>query len=229
MKEILEILAPVLGEELAKDVIAHRNSRGRVKLFDTYRAQKTLGLFLKSPDPRLAAWEYLNRAANSKDLTQEYVKACLHYDQETGVFTRRIYRGHTSLPGTVAGTVGSHGYLSACLAGRHVLLHRLAWFYVHGEWPENIDHVDRDRLNNRLANLRECSLQENNWNLPQMATNRSGVKGVTWDKSKRKWFASIRVNGKTKSLGRYHDINEAARAYADAVKQYRGHFLGEVA
>lgn len=225
MNEIMEILSPVLGEDLAKDIIAHRNSRGRAKLFDTYRARKTLGLFLKSPDPRLAAWEYLNRDENAKNLTQEYVKACLSYDPETGIFTRRLYRSHNSLPGTHAGTIGSHGYVTTCLAGQHVLLHRLAWFYEYGVWPENIDHRDRDKLNNRFANLRECSLQENNWNLPASPRNTSGVRGVSWDSRSKKWMATIRVEGKSQYLGKFKDKDAAAAAYNDAVFKHRGHFL----
>lgn len=228
MNEIMAVLSPILGDELAADIIQHRNSLGRVKQFDVYRAKITLRLLMQSPDPRLAAWEYLHRAENSKCLTVEYVKACVHYDADTGLFTARLSR-QNSPAGRILGTIGSHGYLSASLAGNHILLHRLAWFYEFGVWPGNIDHIDRDKLNNRLANLRECSLQENNWNLPDLVTNKTGVRGVTWDKARGKWLASIRVNGKTKSLGRYHDIADAASAYASAVKQYRGHFLGEAA
>jgi hypothetical protein len=228
MNEIMEVLSPILGDELAKDIIRYRNSLGRVKSFDVYRAKITLRLLMQSPDPRLAAWEYLHRAANSKSLTVEYVKACVHYDPETGIFTARLSR-QNSPAGRVLGTLGSHGYLSTSLAGHSVLLHRLAWFYEFGVWPEATDHIDRDRLNNRLANLRGCSLQENNWNLPQHPNNKSGFTGVTWDNRKHKWFASIRVGGKTKSLGRFTEKEDASAAYQRAVAEHRGHFLGDAA
>lgn len=226
MNSVMRILGPVLGEDLASDIISYRNSRGCVKDFDVYRARITLNILMKSPDPKLAAWEYLNRDANSKNLSVEYLKACVNYDSDTGIFTRKLYRGHNSLPGTEINTVGSHGYIDTYLAGRLYLVHRLAWLYENGEWPEYIDHIDRNKLNNRILNLRACTPQENNWNLPKHPKNKSGVTGVTWDAKRRKWYASISLDGKTKSLGAHSDIGDAKKAYEDAVIENRGHFLG---
>lgn len=228
MNPVMKILSPFLGEDLAEELISYRNSLGRVKEFDSYRAKITLSIFLKSPDPKLAAWEYMNRSKNAEVLSSEYMKSCLSYDPSTGIFTRRIYRGHKSLPGTEINSIGSHGYIEACLSGRLYLAHRLAWFHETGEWPEYVDHIDRNKLNNRIDNLRSCTVQENNWNLPDNPRNTSGIRGVSWDRPSGKWMATIRGEGKTRYLGKFEDKNDAAKAYEDAVARYRGHFLEKV-
>ncbi|RAS13529.1 HNH endonuclease [Ensifer adhaerens] len=181
MNEIMEILSPVLGEDLAGN------------------------------------------------LTQKRLKELLWYDREIGIFVRKVRTSNNVAVGDIAGCKRKDGYLTISVDGSLYLLHQLAWLYCHGYFPKELDHRDKNRSHNALGNLRECTSQQNNWNQTLKSTNRTGVKGVTWDKTRQKWFASIRVNGKTKSLGRYQDINEAARAYDGAVKQYRGHFLGEAA
>lgn len=224
---VLDLLATAVGEDLAEQIIKLRESKDTVKPFDLYRANITLELFKKSPDPELAAWEYVNRAANMTELTVEYARKCISYDPSSGIFTSRLFMGSGKrLPGDPLGSVGSHGYMTTMVAGRAYLLHRLAWFMVHGRWPkEAIDHIDQNKLNNRLSNLRECTLGENNWNLPLSPLNSSGVTGVHWDKRSGRWMATIRADGKTKYLGKFKQKDDAASAYQSAVSRYRGHFL----
>lgn len=213
------ILAEVIGDDLAAQVVALRESRGRTKKFDAYRARLTLDVFKRASDPRLSAWEYLNRAKNKTALTVEYLRACVTYDRMTGVFTARL-PSSTRQEGDVLGSPGSHGYLGIAIAGRSYLAHRLAWFYTNGEWPEQIDHIDNDRQNNALANLRPCSNQENCW-------NRSSVRGATWNPKRRKWVAKITQNYRTVTLGYFDSEAEAQSRYLAEVERLRGHFLQE--
>lgn len=215
------ILAPHIGGDLAAAVIASRS--GRQKPFDSYRAVQTLNVFLRASDPRLSAWEYVHRKANQKVLTAEYLRACVNYDPQTGHFSARLPSCKRN-EGDRLGAEGSHGYLGINIAGRSYLAHRLAWLYVHGCWPpEQIDHIDRDRKNNRLENLRPCTNQQNNWN-KRPAT---GHDGVSWCASRGRWRARITVDAKGKSIGYFEDLSEALAARRIAEERVRGRFLGE--
>lgn len=219
-----DILVPVIGERLAAAVIECRQARDRAKPFDAYRARITLKMFQRASMPRLSAWEYINRDANRRDLTQEYVRACVSYDAETGLFVARLPSASRQ-EGDILGALGNHGYLTIAIAGKSYLAHRLAWFYVHGRWPILVDHIDRDRHNNRLCNLRECTYRENAWNVTPMQGTASGVEGVNWFASRRKWVAKISSGGVYRTLGYFDTIEEAAAVRAQAVKVERGHFL----
>jgi len=220
----VEILSPALGDALAKEVIGLRDEKGRTKKFDAYRARITLAMFERASDPRLAAWEYVNRASNRKCLTVEYLRAVVDYDRATGVFRARIPMGKRQ-EGDILGSVGSHGYLSIAVAGKAHLAHRLAWFYERGEWPELIDHIDRDRHNNSISNLRECTHLENAWNVTPRKGTVSGVEGVNWFAARRKWVAKISSQGIHRTLGYFDTIEEAARVRSEIVNSERGHFL----
>lgn len=223
-KTPLSVLADVIGDELAREVVALREGRDRSKPFDTYRAGLTLEMFQRASDPRLSAWEYVNRAANRMNLTQEYLKACVHYDVETGVFVARLPMGKRN-EGDVLGSIGNHGYLTVTVGGKAYLAHRLAWFHEHGQWPFLIDHIDRDRHNNRIGNLRECTYEENAWNVTPMKGTASGVEGVNWSARRKKWVAKISGGGIHRTLGHFDAIEEAASVRAKAVEEQRGHFL----
>lgn len=216
------LLAAIIGSDLAAKVVAMRGARERVRRFDLYRAKLTLAVFQRASDPKLSAWEYVNRAANRKSLTQEYLKACVIYDAETGIFTARLPAQSRQEGDTLGSSGGSHGYLSVAVGGKAYLAHRLAWFYVHGEWPEQIDHIDRDRHNNRIANLRSCTNQENNW-------NKVGATGATWSARRQRWVAKIGHNSKTHTLGYFATLDEARACYLAEAARLRGHFLQETA
>lgn len=89
------------------------------------------------------------------------LRATLLYDPDTGVFTRAISRGSYAV-GTIAGSLNKSGYWQIGVCGRTYTAQRLAWYYAHGEWPDDdIDHINRDKLDNRLINLRVVSRSEN--------------------------------------------------------------------
>lgn len=148
-------------------------------------------------------------------LTQEQVRELLNYDPETGVFTWKATTGSRAVAGTVAGSRHSQGYRSIMLFKRNYLAHRLAWLWVYGQFPENtIDHIDRDRTNNAMSNLREATIQENNRN--------NGAKGYRLFKRTGKWVASIGVDNKNIHLGYFTTPADARAAYLAARATYFG-------
>lgn len=120
-------------------------------------------------------------------LTHAYLKQILDYNQKTGHFTWIKAMRPRGKVGEIAGCLNVHGYIQIGIHGKRYTGHRLAWFFVHGEWPEEIDHINQDRSDNRLRNLRNVSHSENLRNQKRHKSNKSGVMGVTWQKSKSKW------------------------------------------
>lgn len=156
----------------------------------------------------------------SPSLTQSQLKELLHYDSDTGIFTHILPRRGVTI-NAEAGFVQSDGYRYVTLLGARYVSHRLIWLYVHGRLPINqLDHINRNRSDNRLMNLREVTLAENRQNLGLSAKNKSGFRGVSFDKVNNLWRASISVNNKNVNLGRYTTILEAQKAYALAAKKF---------
>lgn len=149
----------------------------------------------------------------------------LDYDPETGVFKQKIFWWKRK-PGDIVGGRTPQGYWYVGVGGKQYPAHRLAWFYVYGNWPiADIDHINRNRLDNRIANLREATRAENLRNTEIRNSNQSGVKGVSLRslrngrRPNKAWVASIMVNGKRKHLGHFFTVAEAAKARADAEKE----------
>lgn len=169
--------------------------------------------------------------AKREAITAEYVRAILHYNPETGVFTWRERAGMR--PQWNARYAGkSSGNLSKkdkCwridIDDVAYLAHRLAWLYVTGEWPKDkIDHRDTNASNNRFKNLREATQAENACNTRRRSDNTSGLKSVGWHKQCSKWRARITKDGKEFHLGLFNNIEEAAAAYANAASEIHGEF-----
>lgn len=117
-----------------------------------------------------------------------------------------------------------NGYIYARLMGRAIYAHRAAWAISYGEWPKgDIDHINGDRADNRIANLRDVSRQENMRNAKRNRANRSGVVGVTWCRAARKWQAQIGISGKCKYLGIFSSRDDAVAARRAAERQYGFH------
>jgi hypothetical protein len=156
-----------------------------------------------------------------KLVTVERVCELLNYNPETGEFVR-------AKVGKIAGSRMTNGYRIIGVDGKGYLAHRLAWLVVHSRWPDgNIDHINGDRADNRIANLRECNQAQNMWN-HNAAWGRSGIRGVHWSgqdhKRQKKWVARLKVNGRTHNLGRFATKEEAAEAYKDAAIRLHGTF-----
>jgi hypothetical protein len=139
------------------------------------------------------------------------LKILLDYDQSTGTFVWITQRKAKAQIGTKAGADNGRGYQVIRVDGIDYYAHRLAWFYVYRRWPKALDHIDRNRSNNAIANLRQCSQAEN-------AKNRTPGRGCNRTSSGR-WQAHIRVNKKLLYLGLYATEKEAHRVYLKAKEE----------
>lgn len=138
----------------------------------------------------------------------------VQYHPETGKFTK------AGNPEAEVGWVAANGYRYLWVDGKCKLAHRLAWLITTGDEPAGqIDHINGDRLDNRISNLRVASRSENGQNRGIQANNTSGYVGVSWHKANAMWWAGIKLNGKRKSLGYFHDPAEASAAYLDAKRR----------
>lgn len=159
-------------------------------------------------------------------LTQEELKRLLHYDPETGVFTRLVETNPRAKVGMTAGTnMGRYFEIKH----NHIAYraHHLAWLYVYGRYPKEglvIDHIDGDGKNNRISNLRECSQSQNMQNIGLHSSNSSGYKGVYWNKKDKRFMAMARLNMKRIYLGSYKTAEEAYAAYVAFAKTEHGEF-----
>lgn len=117
------------------------------------------------------------------------------------------------------------GYIYVGLAGKNYYAHRLAWLLHTGTWPANeIDHIDGNRSNNTMKNLREATHQQNCCNTPRRLDNTSSIRGVSWHKQHNKWQAQITFDSVNKFLGCFDNINDAKNAYITASEKYHGEF-----
>lgn len=159
-------------------------------------------------------------------LTLPRLKSEFSYDPETGVWTRtaRASNGKGAV-GQRAGRVHKSGYRTIKIDGTHHKEHRLAFLWMTGSFPTaDCDHVNLDKAGNRWANLRPATRSQNMANKPRIATNTSGLKGVSWFKPTGKWWAQIKVSGRGKSLGLYDCPAAAHFAYLIAADKAFGAF-----
>lgn len=149
------------------------------------------------------------------------------YEDKSGKLIRKAFaskRSGGAVLGMPVGAIGSHGYLEVRVLMKLYLVHRIIWQMHFGDIPKGmqIDHIDGNRTNNRIENLRMVSNHENHQNMKLKTNNKSGINGVRWNKLNMKWKAEISVNGKSKSLGEYSDIKSAceARIVAEVIHGY---------
>lgn len=158
-------------------------------------------------------------------LTQDELRRMFHYDPVSGIFTYLIDIPHNPRRcGDIAGgSSGLHGHIM--IDHRGYLQHRLAWFYMTGEWPqEEIDHIDGNGHNNAWSNLRKATRQQNRANSRKSTRNTSGLKGVYFNKRMKKWHTQIKINGKKRHLGVFVNKQKAHEAYVVAHRELFGDF-----
>lgn len=151
-------------------------------------------------------------------MTPEALKDAIKYDPITGIFTRRKN-------GRQIGTLKKNGYIEISVGRNRQYAHRAAWAYIHGSWPAaSIDHINRDRTDNRIANLRVATPAQNKLNTPPQVNNKSGHKGVFWFARTRKWMTYIDVDHRRIHLGYFTDKNDAIATREAAALRYYGEF-----
>lgn len=150
-------------------------------------------------------------------VTSVELRTLLSYDEKTGIFRWLVRPNRSVRAGDVAGALRGHGYVAIGLSGKKYAAHRLAWLYVHGEWPSGqIDHIDGDRSNNAIANLRDATNAENQHN--------KAKRGYSWHKREKKFVSTIRLNGKRVWLGYFQTAEDARAAYEAAEERHFGDF-----
>ena len=159
------------------------------------------------------------------DLTQARLKELLEYDPDTGLFRWRTARPNGVKPGQFAGSKQLQGYIHIWVDGVPHKAHRVAWLYVYGELPStDIGHIDGNRANNRIGNLRQTNNSQNIANSKRRVDNTSGIKGVSFFAPRQRWRARIRHQGRPIFLGHFATPEEAAAAYKAAAIKYFAEF-----
>ena len=155
-------------------------------------------------------------------ITQEKLLKLFDYNLDTGVFTYKTNTRNKN-KGDIVGAIGSHGYLTVAIKRKHYLLHRLAFLYVTGSFPDTVDHINHNKLDNRWINLRDVKSQDNAKNRSLSDMNTSGCIGVSWNKGSKRWRAKIQVDGKQVHLGYFSEFSEAVNARKNAEVLYGYH------
>lgn len=151
----------------------------------------------------------------SKDftLTQEYLHA--HFEYRDGILINKIKRNGKSPVGKEAGSLCDNRYKTVFICGKRYYTHRLIFMMFHGYMPKEIDHIDRNKLNNKIENLRSVTKAENVANQKIRTDNTSGVRGISWNKSTKKWLVLKQQNNVRKYLGLFDSL-ELAKKSLDA-------------
>ena len=141
-------------------------------------------------------------------ITYKQVRKLFKYNGKDLIWNKTI-KGKT-VKGNIAGCLRSDRYRFIGINNKSYLAHRLIWFYHYGYFPENeIDHINKNKIDNRIENLREASHSCNIRNRGNYNNNISGVKGVHFNKASKKWIAYIWADGKPHGLGYFKNFNEA--------------------
>jgi hypothetical protein len=154
-------------------------------------------------------------------LTHSYVLSILDYNSETGIFTWKKRMSSKAMPGDKAGCMTPTGYIALSIDKHIYYAHRLAWFYYYTVWPtQQIDHIDQNKQNNAIANLRNVDQFTNCHNRNITQSNTSGYKGVSYNQSRNRWTASIKINHRTIYLGSFIEKKYAIKARQEAELKY---------
>lgn len=158
-------------------------------------------------------------------LSLNEIKQHIKYDAKNGCFYRKQTNNQHKV-GEIAGNKRKNGYVILKVCGVNILAHRLVWLFEYGEWPkECLDHIDGDKSNNKIKNLREATYAQNKCNSKVRKDNELGLKGVNFDKKLKRYRARIFYNGKNLSLGSYNTKEEAHAVYVAKAKEIQKEFM----
>jgi len=151
-------------------------------------------------------------------ITQELLRSLFDYDSATGSLVRIKTTSSKAQAGSIAGSKKGHKYARVSVNNKLYYAHHVVWIWHYGILPEEIDHINRDRFDNRIENLRATDRSANNINTKVRCDNTSGVSGVYWEKRYSKWCVRIGVNGKLKHIGYYDSLETAKQKREEAIK-----------
>jgi hypothetical protein len=163
-------------------------------------------------------------------LTHKRLREVLHYDPSTGHFTWLVTNSNRAVAGSRAGTLKTAArnlvYRQIRIDRRGYRANRLAWFYVHGEWPSAlVDHINTDGLDDRIENLREATHGQNQHNSRKPGNNTSGFKGVWLDKRRDRWVAEVWFKDQKHFVGQFATPEQAAAARDAVARKLHGKFM----
>ena len=154
-------------------------------------------------------------------ISHDYVLSA--FDYQDGNLIRKT--GRVNEIGQIAGCLHKgKGYIHVKIKAKCFKAHRLVFLYHHGYLPECVDHIDGDKTNNKIENLRAATKEENCQNQKIRSTNKSGCKGVRWNSLSKKWQVGICKNYKNIHLGMYEDLELASLVAIEATELIHGRF-----
>jgi len=156
-------------------------------------------------------------------MTKERLEELFEYDKSTGNFIRKCTTSSNAKKHTIAGYKTKEGYIKISIDGKKYLAHRLVWLYVYGYMPKQIDHIDHNRANNTICNLRDTTQKENCKNSSLRKDNTTGISGVYFDKKRKLFKVQISKGNKDLFFGRYKSFKEAVKVRNSAYFELEYH------
>jgi hypothetical protein len=154
-------------------------------------------------------------------LSQNFLNSILRY--ENGFLYWKVNRGNVKA-GSMAGCHAFKGYHIVRINSKNHYYHRLIFMMHHGYMPETIDHIDGNPANNRIENLRAATVSQNGWNQKIHKRNKSGFRGVSWNKKAKKWVANCMINGNQHYLGSFNSLDDASNVINEFRMKHHGEF-----
>ena len=160
-------------------------------------------------------------------LTQEYLQSIFTY-KDGSFYWKKLNKPNQIKVGDIVGSNHPNGYIYIHLKNKNYAAHRLIFLFHHGYLPDFLDHINRNRSDNRIENLRPATKSENSLNSKLKSTNTSGVRGVCWDKESKKWLVQVTINKKQRKIGRYSDLELAELVAIEAMDKFYGNFFNPI-
>jgi hypothetical protein len=158
------------------------------------------------------------------NLSQELVQHLFSYEEGKLIWKNPV-KASRAKAGARAGTFSnSTGYRQVSVNSRTYLEHRIIFLWCYGFLPVNVDHINGDRLDNRVENLRSATINQNRYNALPKRNNKSGVRGVYWSKTSKKWCVAVRANNRIAFRQFFDDLEFAELVSIMAREKYHGMF-----
>jgi hypothetical protein len=160
-------------------------------------------------------------------ISQEYLREIFDYKDGKLFYKNKTHKFSKIKIGDEVGSLYSNGYLNVKLHQKPYPIHRIIFMMFNGFFPKTTDHIDGNKLNNRIENLRECDHVTNGYNRKLGTNNTSGHKNVVWSKKLKKWRVTLLVNKKFNDFGYFDDLELASLVALEARNKYHKHFARE--